>query len=194
MIIKSFEINKKKFDKQSLFLIYGENEGLKNEIIENRTLTPPKSMFWSHIGFQKRSQDTSKSILKWHRLQNRSWGNCGKVVGHYFFRFWGVVVPKMAPSWPPKGSQREGRFWHTGGKKLLLPPGKKCPGTRNFDPHPRNLGVRSILFGDSQVRQPAGTPVLRPPPSLLSLEVCRPFWTPSNNYFVDLYPIVIRFF
>ena len=34
MIIKSFEINKKKFDKQSFFLIYGENEGLKNEIIE----------------------------------------------------------------------------------------------------------------------------------------------------------------
>tara|TARA_Y100000591_G_scaffold173695_1_gene150043 strand:+ start:232 stop:1218 length:987 start_codon:yes stop_codon:yes gene_type:complete len=34
MIIKSFEINKKKFDTQSLFLIYGENEGLKNEIIE----------------------------------------------------------------------------------------------------------------------------------------------------------------
>ena len=34
MIVKSFEINKKKFDKQSIFLVYGENEGLKNEIIE----------------------------------------------------------------------------------------------------------------------------------------------------------------
>ena len=34
MIIKTFEINKKKFDKQNLFLVYGENEGLKNEIIQ----------------------------------------------------------------------------------------------------------------------------------------------------------------
>ena len=34
MIIKSFEINKKKFDDKNLFLIYGENEGLKNEIIQ----------------------------------------------------------------------------------------------------------------------------------------------------------------
>ena len=31
MIIKSFEINKKKFDKENFFLIYGENEGHKNE-------------------------------------------------------------------------------------------------------------------------------------------------------------------
>ena len=35
MIIKTFELNKKKFDKQNFFLIYGENEGLKKEIIEN---------------------------------------------------------------------------------------------------------------------------------------------------------------
>ena len=34
MIIKSFEISKKKFDKQNIFLVYGENEGLKNEIVE----------------------------------------------------------------------------------------------------------------------------------------------------------------
>ena len=34
MIIKSFEIRKKKFDKQNFFLVYGENEGLKREIIE----------------------------------------------------------------------------------------------------------------------------------------------------------------
>ena len=27
--------SKKKFDKQNFFLIYGENEGLKNEVIEN---------------------------------------------------------------------------------------------------------------------------------------------------------------
>ena len=35
MIIKTFEINKKKIDKQNFFLVYGENEGLKKEIIQN---------------------------------------------------------------------------------------------------------------------------------------------------------------
>ena len=34
MIIKSFEIDKKKFDDQDFFLIYGENEGHKKEIIQ----------------------------------------------------------------------------------------------------------------------------------------------------------------
>ncbi len=34
MIIKTFEINKKKFDKYNFFLVYGENEGLKNEVIK----------------------------------------------------------------------------------------------------------------------------------------------------------------
>ena len=34
MIIKSFEIDKKKFDNQDFFLIYGENEGQKKEIIQ----------------------------------------------------------------------------------------------------------------------------------------------------------------
>ena len=35
MIVRAFEINKKKIDKQNLFLVYGENEGLKKEVIEN---------------------------------------------------------------------------------------------------------------------------------------------------------------
>ena len=34
MIIKTFEIIKKKFDTHNFFLIYGENEGQKNEIIQ----------------------------------------------------------------------------------------------------------------------------------------------------------------
>ena len=34
MIIKTFEINKKRFDKQNFFLVYGENQGQKNEIIK----------------------------------------------------------------------------------------------------------------------------------------------------------------
>ena len=35
MILKSFEINKLKLDKYNYFLFYGENEGLKEEIIKN---------------------------------------------------------------------------------------------------------------------------------------------------------------
>tara|TARA_B100001057_G_scaffold496474_1_gene598046 strand:+ start:799 stop:1785 length:987 start_codon:yes stop_codon:yes gene_type:complete len=35
MIVKTFEINKKKIDKLNFFLVYGENEGLKKEIIQN---------------------------------------------------------------------------------------------------------------------------------------------------------------
>ena len=34
MIIKTFEIGKKRFDKQNFFLVYGENEGLKDEIVQ----------------------------------------------------------------------------------------------------------------------------------------------------------------
>ena len=34
MIIKSFEIDKKKFNDQNFFLIYGENEGHKREMIQ----------------------------------------------------------------------------------------------------------------------------------------------------------------
>tara|TARA_Y100000389_G_scaffold201956_1_gene245975 strand:- start:276 stop:1271 length:996 start_codon:yes stop_codon:yes gene_type:complete len=35
MIIKSFEVNKIDLQKNNIFLLYGENEGLKNQIIEN---------------------------------------------------------------------------------------------------------------------------------------------------------------
>ena len=35
MIVKTFEINKKKFDKQNFFLVYGENDGLKKEVIQD---------------------------------------------------------------------------------------------------------------------------------------------------------------
>ena len=35
MILKTFEINKKKIDKKNFFLVYGENEGLKKEVIQN---------------------------------------------------------------------------------------------------------------------------------------------------------------
>ena len=35
MIIKSYEINKINFDQHKLILLYGKNEGLKNEVIIN---------------------------------------------------------------------------------------------------------------------------------------------------------------
>ena len=35
MIIKSFEINKIKINKNKFILLYGKNEGLKNEAINN---------------------------------------------------------------------------------------------------------------------------------------------------------------
>ena len=35
MIIKTFEITQKNFDKQNFFLVYGENDGLNNEVIQN---------------------------------------------------------------------------------------------------------------------------------------------------------------
>ena len=34
MIVKTYEVSRKKFDKQNFFLIYGENEGQKDEIIQ----------------------------------------------------------------------------------------------------------------------------------------------------------------
>ena len=34
MILKSFEVNKINFYKNHFYLLYGENEGLKNEIIQ----------------------------------------------------------------------------------------------------------------------------------------------------------------
>ena len=35
MIIKTFEINRKKFINEKFFLVYGENEGLKTEVINS---------------------------------------------------------------------------------------------------------------------------------------------------------------
>ena len=47
MIIKSFEINKIDFKKNNFFLFYGENEGLKKEIIENNfKKNYPKKTFY----------------------------------------------------------------------------------------------------------------------------------------------------
>ena len=36
MIIKTFELNKINIENQNYFLLYGENQGHKNEVIERR--------------------------------------------------------------------------------------------------------------------------------------------------------------
>jgi len=51
MIIKSFELNKIDFKKNNFFLFYGENEGLKKEIIENNFKNNyPKKTFYYDEG------------------------------------------------------------------------------------------------------------------------------------------------
>ena len=67
MIIKYFEMNKKKFDNYNLFLIYGENEGLKNEIIQ--TL---KKKFLGNIENYDEGQIISNNELFYEKLFNKS--------------------------------------------------------------------------------------------------------------------------
>ena len=67
MIIKYFEINKKKFDNYNLFLIYGENEGLKKEIIQ--TL---KKKFLGNIESYDEGQIISNNELFYEKLFNKS--------------------------------------------------------------------------------------------------------------------------
>ena len=67
MIIKYFEINKKKFDNYNLFLIYGENEGLKKEIIQ--TL---KKNFSGNIENYDEGQIISNNELFYEKLFNKS--------------------------------------------------------------------------------------------------------------------------
>jgi DNA polymerase III subunit delta len=43
MIVKSFEINKIHLEKTNYYLLYGENEGLKNEILQKKILNIPSS-------------------------------------------------------------------------------------------------------------------------------------------------------
>ena len=38
MIVKSFEINKIHLEKTNYYLLYGENEGLKNEILQKKNI------------------------------------------------------------------------------------------------------------------------------------------------------------
>ena len=67
MIIKTFELNKKRFDKQDFFLIYGENEGLKKEVIENL-----KKNLNGNIENYDEAQIISNSELFYEKIFNQS--------------------------------------------------------------------------------------------------------------------------
>ena len=67
MIIKTFEIAKNKFDKQNFFLVYGENEGLKNEVVENL-----KKNFNGNIENYDESQILADKVFFYEKIFNQS--------------------------------------------------------------------------------------------------------------------------
>ncbi len=67
MIIKTFEITKNKFYKQNFFLVYGENEGLKNEVIENL-----KKNFSENIENYDESQILADKVFFYEKIFNQS--------------------------------------------------------------------------------------------------------------------------
>ena len=75
MIIKQFEINKIKFDKHNYFLVYGENEGLKKEIIQ----TLKKKISGSVENYEE-GQIISNSELFYENLFNKSLFEKEKIV------------------------------------------------------------------------------------------------------------------
>ena len=75
MIIKTFEINKKKFEKQNFFLIYGENEGLKNEIIQII-----KENFKKNIENYDETYVLNNTELFYEKIFNRSFFDNEKII------------------------------------------------------------------------------------------------------------------
>ena len=75
MIIKTFEINKKKFDKQNFFLIYGENEGFKAEIIQNL-----KKNFNGNVENYDETQILANKELFYEKIFNQSLFEKEKIV------------------------------------------------------------------------------------------------------------------
>ena len=75
MIVKTFEINKKKIDKENFFLIYGENEGHKNEIIKFL-----EKNFNRNIEKYDEAQIISNSELFYEKMFNQSLFEKEKIV------------------------------------------------------------------------------------------------------------------
>ena len=67
MIIKAFEIGKKKFDKENFFLVYGENEGLKKDIILSL-----KKNFEGNIDNYDETQILADKELFYEKIFNQS--------------------------------------------------------------------------------------------------------------------------
>ena len=51
MIIKSFELNKVNLEKSNFFLLYGENQGFKNEVIKKKLKI---NLIKIHLGMMKK--------------------------------------------------------------------------------------------------------------------------------------------
>ena len=75
MIIKTFEVNKIKLDKQNLFLVYGENEGLKKEIIQSL-----KKKFNGNVENYDETQIIENKELFYEKILNQSLFEKEKIV------------------------------------------------------------------------------------------------------------------
>ena len=75
MIIKSFEINRRKFDKENFFLIYGENEGLKNEIIKNL-----EKIFDGSVESYDETQIINNNEMFYEKIFNQSFFEKEKII------------------------------------------------------------------------------------------------------------------
>jgi len=75
MIIKNFEIDKKKFDNQNFFLVYGENEGLKNEVIDNL-----KKKFKGSVENYDENQIINENEIFYEKIFNQSLFEKEKVI------------------------------------------------------------------------------------------------------------------
>ena len=75
MIIKTFEIKKKKIDTQNFFLVYGENDGLKNEIVQ--TL---KKLFNGNTDNYDEAQILNNKEFFYENLLNKSLFDKEKII------------------------------------------------------------------------------------------------------------------
>ena len=72
MIIKFFELNKIDLKKNNIFLFYGENEGLKNQIIENNYKRKylKNTFYYDENEVLKNSDDFLNNILSKSFFEN----------------------------------------------------------------------------------------------------------------------------
>jgi DNA polymerase III subunit delta len=76
MIIKSFELNKIDFENKKFFLLYGENQGYKNEIIEKKF----KKKFNESVYFYEESEILSNEENFFNNISSRSFFEKKKLI------------------------------------------------------------------------------------------------------------------